>query len=160
VRETVDGSLSDADADRIFRVYMEAYQAAWALFPDVNPLLDRLSGCRLGIVTNGQSRQQRLKLQRTGLLNRVDCVLVSEECGAAKPDAAIFHRACDLLDTPPGATLFVGDLYDVDVLGSRRAGLRGIWLNRYGTATARHEPPIVTSLAELPPIVDAPAASA
>jgi len=153
VRETIDRSLSDSDANRLYGVYLEAYEAAWALFPDVEPLLARLSGCRLGIVTNGQARQQRLKIERLGLRDRVDCVVVSEECGSAKPAPAIFHKACALLGTPPEAAVFVGDLYDVDVLGSRRAGLRGVWLNRRGTAAAHHEPPIVDSLADVGELV-------
>lgn len=35
VREVVDPTVSDAAADHVFRTYLEAYEAAWSLFPDV-----------------------------------------------------------------------------------------------------------------------------
>jgi FMN phosphatase YigB (HAD superfamily) len=49
----------------------------------------------------------------------------------------------------------VGDLYDVDTLGARSAGLNGIWLDRSKKATTVHVPPIINSLDELPDIIDA-----
>jgi hypothetical protein len=42
--------------------------------------------------------------------------------GAEKPDPAIFRAALDALGVDPGEALYVGDLYEVDVLGARAAG--------------------------------------
>src|SRR5882672_10741593 len=41
VREVIDDSCSDASADRAFASYLSAYEAAWSLFPDVLPCLER-----------------------------------------------------------------------------------------------------------------------
>jgi len=62
VRDVVESTLTDEEADAVFARYLAAYEGAWALFPDVLPCLDRLSSCRLGIISNGHSTQQRKKL--------------------------------------------------------------------------------------------------
>lgn len=149
VREAVDSSLPDEVADRIFAVYQETYEAGWSLFSDVLPCLDSLSSFRLGLITNGQGNQQRKKLMRTSLLDRFECVLISEECGCAKPDPTIFLRACAAVGEHPGNSVYVGDRYDIDAQAARTAGLHGIWLDRKQKVTAEHIPPVVRSLDEL-----------
>ena len=159
VRESFGAGLSDAEARHWFGIYLEAYEASWVLFPDVLPVWERLSGMRLGIITNGQGAQQRRKLAQTGLLERCACVVISEEVGSAKPEAAIFSHACECLGISPDAAVFVGDRYDVDAQAARRAGLRGVWLDRQLTATSTHEAPILQSLTGLPGLVAQMAAS-
>ncbi|MGZ3689067.1 MAG: HAD family hydrolase, partial [Bdellovibrionota bacterium] len=48
------------------------------------------------------------------------------------PDARIFLKACAALDIEPSSAIFVGDLYELDVVGARNAGLKPIWLDRAG----------------------------
>jgi putative hydrolase of the HAD superfamily len=155
VRDVFDAGLREGDADELFAYYRERYRASWALFPDVEPCLDRLSPLRLGVVTNGRGDEQRLKLDRTGLAGRFECVVVSEEYGSAKPAPGIFLHACGMLGADPHDSIYVGDLYDTDVVGARGAGLRAVWLDRLGTASAGHVPPLVSSLDQLPQVVDA-----
>jgi putative hydrolase of the HAD superfamily len=115
--------------------------------------LDGLSDCQLGIVTNGQGNQQRLKLERTGIRDRFDCVVISEEHGKAKPHPALFQRACSYLGQEPGRSVFVGDIYELDAIGARRAGLVGVWLDRAVTVGLEHTAPIIHSLGELAAVV-------
>lgn len=153
VREVVDESLSDAEAQRVFSIYLEAYEASWVLFPDAVAALDQLAGHRIGVITNGQVEQQHRKLERTGLLPRCAWVVISEEFGAAKPDASIFRHACSRAGEVPTRVVYVGDRYDVDAEAARRAGLLGVWLDRQGVVSAVHEPPVIASLTELPLLV-------
>ena len=153
VREVVDESLADADAARVFSIYLEAYETSWRLFPDAAVALDQLAGHRIGIITNGQVEQQRRKLERTGLLSRCEWIVISEEFGAAKPDPTIFRHACTRSGDIPARVVYVGDRYDVDAQAARRAGLQGVWLDRHRTTHTLHEPPVITSLAELPILV-------
>ena len=62
VREMIDSSLSNEDANRIFAAYYAKNEAGWALFPDAMPCLKSLSGFRLGLITNGQGELQHQKL--------------------------------------------------------------------------------------------------
>jgi len=52
----------------------------------------------------------------------------------AKPDPQIFLEGCRQLGTAPAATVYVGDNFMVDGVGSAQAGLQAVWLNRDGKA--------------------------
>jgi len=125
-----DASIPDEEADAIFETYLQAYEATWALFADAIPCLDALNGMRLGMISNGNSDQQRRKLKATKIDQRFETVVISSEVGIAKPDAGIFHEACRQMNVNPSDCIMVGDNWDRDVLGARLAGLRAIWLCR------------------------------
>jgi putative hydrolase of the HAD superfamily len=59
VRDVLGQTLTDETADRLFSEYLVAYEGAWSLFPDVRRCLDKLSGHRLGIISNGRAFEQR-----------------------------------------------------------------------------------------------------
>jgi putative hydrolase of the HAD superfamily len=90
----------------------------------------RDAGRPLGVVTNGGSRNQRAKLRNSGLDALVDHMVVSEEFGARKPDAAIFMEVCSKLRIDPGKSWFVGDHPQLDIHGAVQVGFRTIWLRR------------------------------
>lgn len=96
-------------------------------------LLDRLKGkVRLGIVTNGFTELQTIRLERAGLKNHFDLLVVSEEVGIAKPHPAIFDHAIERMGRPGREkVLMVGDNPDSDILGAHNAGLHSCWLNRH-----------------------------
>jgi putative hydrolase of the HAD superfamily len=154
VRDLVGPSLSDREADDLVAIYIAEYQAAWTLFDDVVPCLKRLAGYRLGAVTNGNGVQQRAKLGRTGLLERLEHLVIADECGHAKPDPAIFALACRVAGAAPEDTVYVGDRYDLDAAAARSAGLRGVWLDRRYAASDVHAPPIIRALSELPDLLE------
>ena len=149
MREVTDASLSNGDADQLFARYIACYEASWSLFSDVLPCLDAIADHHLGVISNGRGDQQRRKLAQTGIVDRFECILISEECGCAKPDSTIFLRACSLLGESPDSSIYIGDRYDLDAEAARAAGLHGIWLDRKGMAAAGHTPPIIDTLDRL-----------
>jgi putative hydrolase of the HAD superfamily len=124
--------LTDIEADNIFQSYLEAYERNWSIFPDVKPCLEQLSGIELGIISNGDSSQQRQKLIATEILDRFSVVIISEDVGISKPDEKIFLEACRIAKVSPSECWHVGDNLEADYKGSQSAGLKGIWLNRNG----------------------------
>lgn len=150
LRQTVDPSLSDADADDLFQHYFSAYRASWSLFPDVLSCLAALSSHTLGIVSNGNGLEQREKLEWTGIADRFQSVVISGDCGHAKPDTEIFHLACRGAACRRQDAVYVGDLYEIDAVGARAAGLAGVWLDRQLVRRPDHDPPIIRGLDELP----------
>ena len=52
----------------------------------------------------------------------------SAVAGVEKPDPAIFRAALTALDVPPDQALYVGDLYEIDVLGANAAGMPAVLL--------------------------------
>jgi len=155
-REVVDPTLTEAQADRVFALYQEAYEANWALFTDVRACLDQLASFHsLGVISNGEAQQQRSKLSAMGIADRFACILISEECGYAKPSREIFVRACELAGESPTNAVYVGDRYDVDAEAARAAGLAGVWLDRRARATTEHVPPVIRGLGELSALLGA-----
>jgi putative hydrolase of the HAD superfamily len=153
LRQTVATTLTDVEADDLFARYFSAYEARWSLFPDVVPCLAELAAHQLGIISNGNGTEQRSKLDRTGIADRFQFVHISAECGYAKPAGEIFRLACQAAAVSPADAAYVGDLYEIDALPARQAGLQGVWLNRGGSSAADHAPPIVRGLAELSSIL-------
>ncbi len=119
--------------DRLFDRYLAAYRTAWRLFPDSGDVLRRLRlrGVGIGILTNGTQEQQWEKLERTGLVDLVDAVCVSEEIGVQKPDRRAFDIFAERLGAAPDACHFIGDNPDHDVAGARDAGMSASLIERY-----------------------------
>jgi putative hydrolase of the HAD superfamily len=82
-------------------------------------------GYRLAVVSNADGRVRAL-LETAGLAEYFEFVVDSSEVGVEKPDPRIFHAATGRLDLPPAACAYVGDIYEIDVLGARAAGLHAI----------------------------------
>ena len=97
--------------------------------PGTAESLDRLrgAGLRLAVVSNSDGRVEEA-LVAAGIRERFDVVLDSALVGVEKPDPAIFRAALAALGVAPGEALYVGDLYDVDVLGARAAGIEAVLL--------------------------------
>jgi len=146
----VGDALDDRRCDEAFAVYLEAYEDGWTLYDDVGKTLDQLGDGPLGVITNGDSEQQRKKLERTGLAPRFSVVVTSGEYGFAKPDRRIAAEACRRAGVHPSRAVFVGDDWTKDIVGSRKAGLQPIWLRREG-APEQTSPgiPVITTLHNL-----------
>jgi putative hydrolase of the HAD superfamily len=97
--------------------------------PGTAEALDRLraAGLRLGVVSNSDGRVEEA-LTAAGIRDRFDLVLDSALVGVEKPDPAIFRAALTALGVEPAEALYVGDLYDVDVVGARGAGMQAVLL--------------------------------
>lgn len=111
----------------------------------------RTAGFRLVVVSNANGTL-RTHFDRLGLTARVDCVLDSCEFGVEKPDPRLFQIAMRQSGARPETTVHVGDLYHVDVLGARAAGLHGVLYDEAGLY-AGVDCPRVRSLPELVELV-------
>uniref|UniRef100_UPI0040475C6E HAD-IA family hydrolase n=1 Tax=Shewanella sp. TaxID=50422 RepID=UPI0040475C6E len=77
--------------------------------PGARELVDSLTGrVNLGIITNGFTQLQSIRLSRTGFQDAFNPVVISEQLGKAKPDIASFNHAL------------------------MNAGIDTCWLNHYG----------------------------
>jgi putative hydrolase of the HAD superfamily len=156
MREIFGRDLSDDEADERFRVYLKVYEESWRLYPDVLPCFEALGDRRIGLITNGDGTQQRLKLARLGLEGRFSVVVISREVDCAKPDPAIFQLAAKLGGARAEDCVYIGDRLDADALGGQGAGMRGIWLKRDGQpAAASVGVEVIASLQALPAMLAA-----
>ncbi len=119
----------DAALDEL-RTYHARHNLWEVVPPDVVPALERLRrlGLQLAVVSNANGTLCA-KFERVGLARCVDCVIDSAEVGIEKPDARIFECALERLGARRESTLHVGDIYHVDVVGARAAGIRAMLLD-------------------------------
>jgi len=149
--------LDDAEAARREDLRVRAMRRGWSLYDDTVPCLEwlHMTGVKLAAVTNASGTYQLAKLANLGVAGFFDAVVIAGELGAAKPDPAIFRTACARLGVEPTQVAHVGDRLDLDAIGSRDAGLSGVWLNRTGPVTGSLPSGIrmITSLAQLPELL-------
>ena len=109
----------------------------------------RERGFRVGVVSNADGRVAAL-LEAAGLAPHLETIVDSHLEGVEKPDPEIFRRALARLGVAAHRTAYVGDIFAIDVLGARAAGLSAILIDETG-AYADAECPRIASLAELCP---------
>ncbi|MFB7594528.1 HAD family hydrolase [Streptomyces sp. NPDC056160] len=158
-RVFLDRDLTDAEADEWFDRYVAHYEAAWALFPDVLPVLDALAAShRHAVLSNSSLTVQDRKLRVLGVRDRFEVLLCAAELGVSKPEAGAFLAACDALRLAPHEVAYVGDHPEIDGRGAADAGLLSVWIDR-GGARATLDPPAgprrIASLSELPALLGA-----
>ncbi|WP_070966053.1 pyrimidine 5'-nucleotidase [Vibrio sonorensis] len=105
--------------------------------PGALDLVESLQGkAKLGIITNGFTELQQIRLQKNGMSDYFEQVIISEEVGVAKPDIGIFQHALNEMGNPcKSKVLMVGDNPKSDVLGGLQFGIETCWLNRSGSQT-------------------------
>lgn len=126
--------LSDQQTDEVYQGYLNRYEQNWHLYPDVWPCLNELArcDCQLGIISNGDSTQQRKKIQTLGLADIFPTVIISGDINFAKPKTEIFHAAANAAGKKPNECTYIGDNFQADIIGSGNASFTPIWINRYG----------------------------
>ena len=122
----------------------------WETVPDeVAPALAalRARGLKLVVVSNANGTLLSA-FTRLGLVPALDVIFDSHVIGIEKPDPRFFQLALDESGARAETTVHVGDLYHVDVVGARSAGIAAILLdaaNLYAEYDCRR----VRSLTEL-----------
>jgi putative hydrolase of the HAD superfamily len=91
----------------------------------------REAGLRLVVVSNANGTL-RAAFRRLGLDEYFVEILDSNEVGLEKPDPRLFELALTRSGGSAASTIHVGDLYEVDVVGARAAGIRGVLLDERG----------------------------
>jgi HAD superfamily hydrolase (TIGR01509 family) len=151
VLEEAGIALSDATAAALAELNAYHQRAnLWESVPDeVRPALAslRARALRLVVVSNANGRLHHL-FERIGLLDAFDLVFDSHHEGIEKPDPRYFEIALERSGAAAADTIHVGDLYHVDVVGARAAGITPVLFdvaNLYPDADCRR----VRSLTQL-----------
>ena len=100
----------------------------------------RDAGCRLALLTNGAGEPQRSKVERFGLADLFDTILIEGELGFGKPDPRVYQRALADLDVEPDRAWMAGDNPEWDVAAPQRQGIYGIWVDRWERGLAEGHP--------------------
>lgn len=89
----------------------------------------RERGFKLGVISNAEGQIRRL-LEHANMEERFDVIIDSGVVGFAKPDERIFKHAVERMGAKSASCIHVGDLFEVDVVGARQAGITPILVDR------------------------------
>ena len=76
-------------------------------------------------------------------------VVFSSEVGCDKPDPDIFLAALKKAQVKPEEAVYVGDQYDLDVVGARGVGMKAVLIDRNDFFTHITDCPRIRSLTEI-----------
>ncbi|ROX81185.1 HAD family hydrolase [Enterococcus durans] len=136
----ISQSLKDLDYPHItekdglyFQQVYEEELGNICLHKEVKKTLDFLKAkdVPLGIITNGPTDHQTKKLNQLQLKKWISAenMIVSQATGYQKPEKEIFQLAEKQFNMTACETLYVGDNYDNDVLGAKKADWQALWFN-------------------------------
>jgi len=135
-QKTMDAHQLESCPIKLSDIYLEHLTQTVHHIDGAEDICEHLSQeARIGIITNGIEFVQHKRLAQSPLKKYVDFVVVSEECGYAKPHAKFFEHTMDkgkILSKD--SVLVIGDRLETDILGANDFGLDSCWFNPHGKA--------------------------
>lgn len=110
-------------------------------FTDLQRAVDAVSGGARLIVSNADNthpgRNGRLVPETGALLSALrSCLPHAEPEIVGKPQALLFHRACEVLGISPDQAVMIGDNPDTDIKGARALGMGAVLIGPQGDMSA------------------------
>jgi putative hydrolase of the HAD superfamily len=118
------------------------------ILPGTRDALERIRrDYAIAVISNADGKIDAV-LQRCGIVDCFTSITDSGNVGQEKPHPAIFEAALREMKAEPAESLYVGDVYSVDYVGARKAGMQAVLFDVAGAYRER-EFPRVESLADL-----------
>jgi HAD superfamily hydrolase (TIGR01549 family) len=118
------------------------------ILPGTRDALDRIGqSFRIAVISNADGRIDQV-LSRCGIADCFENITDSGIVGVEKPRAEIFEAALRAMKVRADESLYVGDVYSVDYVGARNAGMQALLFDVAGAYRDR-ELPCVESLKQL-----------
>jgi putative hydrolase of the HAD superfamily len=125
--------LDEETAARVTDSYVDLFLAEWDAavqeIEGIDGVIESLGqSFRLAIVSNtNDPRLVPSRLERSGISEFFDVILLSVEYGRRKPHPLIYRSALEALGASSDDAFFVGDSFEADYLGPRAVGIDA-WL--------------------------------
>ena len=118
------------------------------ILPGTREALDRIRrDYAIAVISNADGKIDAV-LRRCGIDDCFASITDSGNVGHEKPHPAIFAAALQRMKANPAESLYVGDVYSVDYVGARNAGMDAVLFDVSG-AYREQKFPRVESLGEL-----------
>jgi HAD superfamily hydrolase (TIGR01509 family) len=146
-RELLGPSADDALIDELVAAARNSQN--WTVpLPNAREILGGLKQkYRLAVISNSDGSIGKL-FERLGLADLFETITDSGNIGVQKPHPEIFHAALRSLNVQADESLYIGDVYSIDYIGARNAGMHAIVFDPYGTYT-KDGIPRITRLEDL-----------
>lgn len=99
------------------------------------------------VISNADGKIEEV-LRRCGIADCFKSITDSGIVGQEKPHPSVFRAALSSTGAQPAESLYVGDVYSIDYVGARNAGMQAVLFDVAG-AYREHGLPRVESLTEL-----------
>ena len=121
-------SLPEGIIPKLIEKYHEN-DGALTPYPDIYPILERLAqSYKVVLISDGKNGHQ--KVERLGLNNYFDHILITPNHGTSKSERAPFSLMADYLNTDFEEMIYVGDNPYVDFHWPQRLGMSTVWVRR------------------------------
>jgi len=152
VIRALEGAGVKISREKVLQMLMKVQKVGFKfeLYDDSLPALKVLKERKLilGLISNvGMDIVSMCK--DLGLESYLDFRITSFEVGCDKPQPGIFLAALKEAQVKPEEALYVGDQYDLDVVGARGVGIKAVLLDRNDSFTNIGDCPRIRSLAEI-----------
>lgn len=137
----------------IYEEYLYVFENNWTVFSDVIPTLSSLTNYKLAIISNGETKQQIRKLEKTRIKKFFNDIVVASDYHYAKPHSDLFRIACERQHTQYDQCCYVGDNYSTDMVPCKILGIRGIYINRKEDPIIDPQISIINTLVDIPVIL-------
>jgi YjjG family noncanonical pyrimidine nucleotidase len=130
-RDLIEFYGFDFDAEKIAALYPQKLAEKGFLMDGAEDICKTLCGnVRLYIVTNGFSRVQHGRFDKSPIRKYFDEMFISEEIGAEKPSLEYFEKVFSKIhDFKKEKTIIIGDSITSDIKGGINAGIDTCWFN-------------------------------
>jgi len=149
IRDTVAAELAPRVSEYMGKFYKPEVFVPAAAFTLLGFLKE--SGYVLGVVSNRDNPFQE-ELNNLKLNSYFQFVLAAGEVKSYKPESLIFERALAMAGTSAPETMYIGDNYFADIIGSRRAGLVPVLYDPF-ILFPEADCTVIKSFAELPELL-------
>lgn len=113
--------------------YLDLLAQKSLLLPGAREMMEYLwERYDVNVLSNGFKSVQERKLKAGGILQYVNRLILSDDCGIMKPMPGIFEYALRECNAEASTTVMIGDNYDTDIVGAHNAGWRTIFFNLKG----------------------------
>jgi putative hydrolase of the HAD superfamily len=99
----------------------------------------------IAVISNADGKIEEV-LRRCGIADCFKSVTDSGIVGQEKPHPAVFQAALSSMGAQPAESLYVGDVYSVDYVGARNAGMQAVLFDVAGTYRDRDLPRVESLL--------------
>jgi len=115
--------------------------ANWGqILPGTRSALDRIrEKSRIAVISNADGNIENI-LSRCGIADCFESITDSGIVGFEKPRREIFEAALKTMNARADESLYVGDVYSVDYVGARNAGMQALLFDVAGAYRDRREP--------------------
>jgi putative hydrolase of the HAD superfamily len=102
------------------------------ILPGTRETIERIAKkFRIAVISNADGGIERI-LSRCGIADCFESITDSGIVGVEKPRREIFEAALRAMNARAEESLYVGDVYSVDCVGSRNAGMQAVLLDMAG----------------------------